>query len=189
MHEHCPYQTYMIGRYTLAHVYSVQCVGPVNHNASKMEKHLLLSVKCIIQMGSTANLLISIKYEIDHLYTQALFKFVDFVFLEPLCIFFSSFFVSRSKVGSSKKIYRLCFTWTCLNRSDIFILFMLFQLISFNLQFHTYLYAVCIQLVEFLVPRFRFLTILYLIWHQLILFCTYIVIFLHHDPSRYNVSF
>lgn len=89
------------------------------------------------------------------------------------------------RLALQKKIYRLCFTWTYLSRSDIF---MLFQLISFNLQFHTYLYAVCIQLVEFLVPRFRFLTILYLIWHQLILFCTYIVIF-HHDPSRYNVSF
>lgn len=89
------------------------------------------------------------------------------------------------RLALQKKIYRLCFTWTYLSRSDIF---MLFQLISFNLQFHTYLCAVCIQLVEFLVPRFRFLTILYLIWHQLILFCTYIVIF-HHDPSRYNVSF
>lgn len=139
-------------------------------------------------MGSIANLLISMKYEIDH--------FILILFLKLEILFYWKLWASSSQVfvfldlrlALQKKNMQVMLymdIYSYLSRSDIF---MLFQLISFNLQFHTYLYAVCIQLVEFLVPRFRFLTILYLIWHQLILFCTYIVIF-HHDPSRYNVSF
>lgn len=139
-------------------------------------------------MGSIANLLISMKYEIDH--------FILILFLKLEILFYWKLWASSSQVfvfldlrlALQKKNMQVMLymdIYSYLSRSDIF---MLFQLISFNLQFHTYLYAVCIQLVEFLVPRFKFLTILYLIWHQLILFCTYIVIF-HHDPSRYNVSF